>query len=446
MSERALPASIDDERATLGSVLLNREAIIPIAVFLKPEHFYLEKHAQIFEAVMECYDQSIPPDLRTVSEALRRRDRLDAIGGYTYLSALSDDVPTSYHVEYYARTVERAALLRQLIFAGSKIAALGYNERDDVDRTITAAYAALDDATARAASDDGLVPVAVTVDAQYEAIAAAIERGEPARLGLATGFRDLDEITGGLQPTDLIVLAARPSVGKSSFALSLAYNAAAHGDRVAVFSLEMSRDQCVQRLIAMDTGINLQQVRLWTMRETELAVYMEALARIHAMPIAIDDRPALTATDIRSRALRHAAQFGPADLLVVDYLQLMGGQRRTENRVQEVSEITRGLKQLAKELRCPVLALSQLSRAVEGRASHVPMLSDLRESGSIEQDADIVMFIYREELYDRDTDKKGIAEIHIAKHRNGPTGVVPMRFDANTTRFIDLTYRTPDGY
>lgn len=444
--DRPLPYSIDDERATLGSVLLNREAIIPIAVFLRPDQFYLEKHAQIFEAVMDCYEQSIPPDIRTVADALRRRDRLDAVGGVVYLSSLSDGVPTSYHVEYYARVVERTATLRALILAGSTIAALGYREQDELEQTISAAYAALDGATTRAATDDGLLAVASTVDAMYETIATAIEGGDGPRFGLRTNFRDLDEITGGLQPTDLIVLAARPSVGKSSFALSLAHNVATAGASVAVFSLEMSREQCVQRLIALDTGLNLQQVRLWTMRESELAVYMEALGRIHAMPLHIDERMALTVTDIRSRVLRHIAQHGPVDLVIIDYLQLMAGGKRTENRVQEVSEITRGLKQLAKELHRPVLALSQLSRAVESRQSHVPMLSDLRESGTIEQDADIVMFIYRSELYDKDTDQKGIAEIHIAKHRNGPIGVIPMRFDANTTRFLDLTYRTPEGY
>lgn len=336
-------------------------------------------------------------------------------------------------------------MMRELIIAGGKIAALGYDERAEIEHTISAAYAALDGATARAATDDGLVSVATTVDTMYEAIAAAMEKGEGPRFGLPTGFRDLDEITGGLQPTDLIILAARPSVGKSSFALSAAYNIATAGASVAVFSLEMSRDQCVQRLIALDTGINLQQVRLWTMREAELAAYMEALGRIHALPLHIDERMALTVADIRSRALRHISQNGPIDIAIVDYLQLMAG-KRSDNRVQEVSEITRGLKQLAKELHCPVLALSQLSRAVEGRQSHIPMLSDLRESGSIEQDADIVMFIYREEMYDKETDKKGIAEMHIAKHRNGPTGVVPMRFDANTTRFMDLSYRSAEGY
>jgi replicative DNA helicase len=446
MTDKQLPYDSDAERATLGSIILNREAIIPIAVFLKAAHFYVEKHAWIYEAVTECYDQSTPPDLRTVADALRRRDRLDAVGGVSYLSDLIDAVPTSYHVEFYARIVERTAMRRAGILAGGTICALFYDERSDLDQAITAAYGALDGATARAATDDGLLPVAATVDAMYEAIAAAMDKGEGPRFGLSTGFRDLDEITGGLQATDLIVLAARPSVGKSSFSLSLAYNVATAGSSVAVFSLEMSREQCVQRLISLDTGINLQQVRLWTMRESELAVYMEALGRVHALPLHIDERMALTVADIRSRALRHMAQDGPIDLVIIDYLQLMAGGKRNDNRVQEVSEITRGLKQLAKELHCPVLALSQLSRAVEGRQSHIPMLSDLRDSGTIEQDSDIVMFIYREELYDKDTDKKGIAEIHIAKHRNGPTGVAPMRFDANTTRFMDLSYRSPEGY
>ncbi len=440
--EKALPANIEAERATLGSILLNREAIIAIAPWLAAEYFYLEKHAWIYEAMLACYNARIPPDTRTVSEELRRRDRLDAVGGIPYLSELVDAVPTSYHVEYYARIVERTALLRKLIVAGGKIAALGYDEQDDLEATLDKAEATLFEVSQRRSTQD-FVHIGQVIDSYYEQITYLQEhRGEV--VGVPTGFRDLDEITGGLQRSDLIILAARPSVGKTSLCLSLAYNVATqYQGTVGIFSLEMSREQLVQRLLAMDTRIDTHRLRTGHIRESELQIVMEAMGRLASVPIYIEDTPGLSVMEVRSKARRLQAQAG-VDLLIIDYLQLMQG-RRTDNRVQEVSEISRGLKALARELNVPVLALSQLSRAVEGRTSHVPMLSDLRESGSIEQDADIVMFIYREELYEKDTDKKGIAEIHIAKHRNGPIGVVPLRFDATTTRFMDLTYRMPDG-
>lgn len=446
MSDKSLPASIESERATLGSILLNREAIIAVAPWLKPDMFYLEKHAWIYEAALACYDASTPPDIRTVSEELRKRNRLDAVGSYSYLSDLTDTVPTSHHVEYYGRAVERTAMLRNLIIAGSKIAALGYDEQGDTDVVLAKAQAMLDQVAGQRPRDDGLVMISDLIDQHYHELQSAVERSQQVQIGLPTGFRDLDEITGGLQKTDLIVLAARPGVGKSSFAGSLAYNIASAGHRVDLFSLEMGWGQILARLIAMDTGINSHDVRHLHLNDDRLRLYMESLGRINAMPIAIDDRAALNVQDIRARILRRQAKSGSPELVIIDYLQLMGGVRRTENRVQEVSEISRGLKQLAKELNVPVLALSQLSRAVEGRTSHVPMLSDLRESGAIEQDSDIVLFIYRDELYDRETDKKGIAEIHIAKHRNGACGVIPMRFDASTTRFMDLSYRTSEGY
>lgn len=441
--EKPLPANIEAEQATLGSILINREAIIAIASWLQADYFYLEKHAWIYEAMLVCYNARIPPDTRTVSEELRRRERLDAIGGIPYLANLVEIVPTSYHVEYYARIVERTALLRKLIDAGGKIAALGYDEQDDLESTLDRAEQTLFEVSQRRSTQD-FVHIGQVVDSYYEQINYLQEhRGEV--VGVPTGFRDLDEITGGFQRSDLIILAARPSVGKTSCAMSIAYNVATmHQATVGVFSLEMSREQLVQRLLAMDTGIDTHKLRTGHVRESELQTVMEAMGRLSAAPIYIEDTPGLSVMEVRSKARRLQSQAG-VDLLVIDYLQLMQG-RRSDNRVQEVSEISRGLKALARELNVPVIALSQLSRAVEGRQSHVPMLSDLRESGSIEQDADIVMFIYREELYDRETDKKGIAELHIAKHRNGPVGVVPMRFDASTTRFMDLSYRTPDGY
>ncbi len=441
--DKSLPVNIDAERAVLGSILLNREAIVPIAAWLQPDDFYMEHHAWVYEASLACYNSRIPPDLRTVSDELRRRERLDGIGGLRMLASITESVPTSYHIEYYARIVQRTALLRRLINAGDRISSLGYDEAPEIEETLDKAESVLFEISQRRSTQD-FVHIGSVIDTYYEQINYLQEhRGEV--VGVPTGFRDLDEITGGLQRSDLIILAARPGVGKTSFVMSLAYNVAMQSQgTVGVFSLEMSREQLVQRLLAMETKIDTHKLRTGQVREQELSTVMDAMGRLAAIPIYIEDTPGQNIMEVRSKARRLQSQTG-IDLIIIDYLQLMQGRGR-ENRVQEVGEISRGLKALAREINVPVIALSQLSRAVEGRTSHVPMLSDLRESGSIEQDADIVMFIYREELYDKETDKKGIAELHIAKHRNGPVGVVPMRFDAGTTRFSDLTYRTPDGY
>jgi replicative DNA helicase len=353
-------------------------------------------------------------------------------------------VPTAVHVEYYGRIVERTAILRRLIQAGGTIAALGYDEREDVEKTLDKAEAELF-AVSQHRTTQEFVHIGSVINTFFEQITSQQDqRGDV--VGIATGFPDLDKLTGGLQRSDLIILAARPSVGKTAFALSLAYNVAVYPqDTVAIFSLEMSREQLVQRLIAMHTGINMQKLRTGSMLDHDLEQVIEAMGVLSSVPFYIEDTAGLSIMEVRSKARRLQAQVG-IDLIVVDYLQLMQG-RRTDNRVQEVSEISRGLKALARELNVPVIAISQLSRAVEGRTNHVPMLSDLRESGSIEQDADLVMFIYREELYDKESDKKGIAEIHLAKHRNGPLGVIPLRFDALTTQFQNLErHRVPDGY
>jgi replicative DNA helicase len=823
--ERQLPADIDAERSTLGALLMDRDAIVAVAPWLYAEYFYLEKHAWIYEGVLDCYNRRIPPDVRTVSDALRRQNRLDEVGGVPYLVDLTLATPTAVHVEFYGKVVERTALLRRLIQAGGKIAALGYNEREDLELTLDKAEEALFAVSQRRANQE-FVHIGQVVDSFFEQINTLSERrGEVT--GLSTRFRDLDELTGGLQKSDLIILAARPSVGKcvaahtlivdpqtgrrltieacvrerlpsvfglseggrvrpatvadwidsgvqpcyrvttgsgrtvevtghhpfltrrgwtplhdvtvgerialprrlpifgsddswplelvrllaycvaegalvggeprlscpevraaddfqalvaryfpicqvvpsgravvvtrqacadlrhlpptqvnplsrwliklglpaeagatwglpevvwtwtrrhlaellrtllscdgalypvdsahariecpfgserlsrdvqhallrfgivarlyralhgewwieiddarsvaryqaqigwagekqalfaqagatapltravgesfatgqsrqgysaqasstraadalaadeddlywdeirsveyvgqrqvydltvpdganfvaadicvhnTAYALQLAYNVALHSrGTVGIFSLEMSREQLVQRILATHTAIDSQKLRSGTLRESDLQTLTEGMGVLSSIPLYIDDTPGLTIAEVRSKARRLQAEAG-VDLVIIDYLQLMQGRAR-DNRVNEISEISRGLKGLARELGVPVIALSQLSRAVETRTSHVPMLSDLRESGAIEQDADIVMFIYREELYDPETDKKGIAEIHVAKHRNGPIGVVPLRFDKSVNRFVDLErYRQPDGY
>jgi replicative DNA helicase len=442
--DRNVPFDIQAERATLGSVLLDREAIITIAAWLAPEHFYLEKHSWVYEAVMACYGRRVPPDMATVSDELRRAERLDLVGGIAFLGELVSEVPTAVHVEYYARTVERTAVRRKLIETGGKIVALGYAEQEDLETTLDKAEAELF-AVSQRRSDQDFVHIGQIVNTLFTQIETLQERrGEV--VGVPTGYNDLDAITGGLQPSDLIILAARPGTGKTSLALSIAYNVTLVANQiVGVFSLEMSREQLVQRVLSMHTDIDMQRMRTGNVRGEELSRMMEGMGVLSEIPLYIEDTPGLSITEVRSKARRLHAEAG-LNLLVIDYLQLMSG-RRNDSRVNEVGEISRGLKALARELNVPVIALSQLSRAVEGRTSHVPMLSDLRESGSIEQDADIVMFIYREELYDKETDKKGIAEIHIAKHRNGPLGVIPLRFEPSTTRFQNLErYRAPEGY
>lgn len=442
MIDRSPPASLDAERATLGSVLLNREAIVPIAPWLREQDFYLEKHTWIYQACLACYHARTPPDIRMVADMLRQRGQLDQVGGIGYLVELTDAVPSSYHVEHYARIVERTAVLRRLITAGGKIASLGYDEHTEIDATIADAQACLTEAVLRT-SETGLVSFAQIADRVYQ----LYDQDADAQPATPTGFRDLDELLiGGLHRQDLVLLAARPSVGKSTMAGNIAATAAERGHTVLVYSLEMSDENWFQRHVAGRAGISLSAIRARELRDHDMEPFLLEIGRAAGLPIFVDETPGQTPISIRTSALRHAATHGPPGLIVVDYLQLMESPRRDGNRVLEVSEISRSMKRLARELDAPVLALSQLSRAVEARASHMPMLSDLRESGALEQDADVVMFIYRPELYDKETDMKGIAELHIAKHRNGPVGVVPLRFDASTTRFLDLSYRDANGY
>lgn len=453
------PAAVDAEKSFLGSILLDRDAIIPVAPVVAPEMMYVQKHTWIYDAQLACYNAKTPPDLTNVTEELRRRGQLDLIGGVSYLIQLSNSVPTAVHVEYYGQAIEVAYRRRRLAEAGQEIVRLAYREDEQLEDTLDQADKALFGVVEQR-STTGALHIGHDVDLFFDFIHRCQESGGM-QVGQPTGFKDFDGLTGGLQRSDLLILAARPAVGKTSFALNLAYNVAmgdglrpdgepgVDGGRVGIFSLEMSRAQLMQRMLATATGVDMQKLRLGQIRDEDLQPITEALGVMSKLPIYIDDEPGLTVNALRSKARRMQADHG-IDLIIVDYLQLMqgsGARGNDGNRTQEVSEMSRGLKQLARELNVPVIALSQLSRAVESRSSHVPMLSDLRESGSIEQDADIVMFIYREELYDPDTDKKGIAELHLAKHRNGPTGVVPLRFFRSTTRFANLeTYHRLDGY
>ncbi|MEZ4563653.1 MAG: replicative DNA helicase [Thermomicrobiales bacterium] len=433
--ERLPPHNLEAEQSVLGSLLIDRDAIIRVASFLKPEDFYLSANGLIYGAILDLYNRREPTDMITLSDELTRRAQYDQAGGLAYLSSLLSAVPTAVHVEYYARIVERTATLRRLIDAGTQVVDIGFREGIDTEEALDAAERAIFDVSQRRQTRDW-TSMGEVLDKFFDQIDYLQQhRGDV--VGVATGFSDMDQMTGGLQRSDLIILAARPSMGKTSLALGMAYGAAVvHKRTVGIFSLEMSAEQLVQRILSMETGVDSHRLRLGQIDDNEWDRISRAFGRLSEAPIFVDDASSSSIMDVRSKARRLQAEQG-LDLIIVDYLQLMSG-RRTDNRVQEISEISRGLKGLARELNVPVVALSQLSRAVESRSDHRPMLSDLRESGSIEQDADIVMFIYREDKYEEESEKKGIAEIIIAKHRNGPVGSVNLRFFDRTARFADL--------
>lgn len=380
--DRQVPFNLEAEVAVLGSLLIDRDAIIKIAPFLKPQDYYSEAHSVIYEAIVDLYNRREPGDFVTLNAELTRLGKGDFIGGPAYLTSLAAAVPTSVHIEYYARIVERTAVLRRLISTGGQIASLGYREDEDVEQVLDEAEQLLFGVTQRQTLQDFVV-IKQVLENFFDRIDELHQsRGE--LVGVPTGFVDLDQLTGGLQPSDLIIVAARPSVGKSSFCFGIAYNAAVRaGKKVGVFSLEMSREQLAQRMLAMETGIDTHRLRLGLVNDDEWHLISSAFGTLAQAPIYIDDTPGLSVSELRSRARRLHAQAG-CDLLIIDYLQLMQGRRAgSDNRVQEVSEITRGLKLLARELNVPVIACAQLSRAVESRQSHIPMLSDLRESGCL---------------------------------------------------------------
>ncbi len=448
MSERLPPSDPDAEKAVLGSLLIDGDAIFKVATFLKPEDFFIVENQWIYEACLDIYQRNEAINQITVAHDLARKGKLDAAGGAAYLSYLISIVPTSLHVEYYAQIVSRLALMRRLISAGNQIEAIGYETNIDADVALSRAEDVLFKVRQQRARQD-FVPIRQVLEQYFEeAGSRLVVEGRIERI--FTNFTALDEWLGGLQRSDLIVLAARPSLGKTSLALNIARNAAVSQKAcVALFSLEMSCQAVVQRLLASEADVDSKRVRLGIYTEDEELRIMEASGILSEAAIYIDDSPQLRVVEMRSKARRLHFERG-IDLIIVDYLQLMQAGTRSESRVQEVSEITRSLKALAREINAPVLAISQLSRAVEWRASHRPQLADLRESGSIEQDADVVLFIYRDDFYyteeewkrthDIETEPypKGLADIIIAKHRNGPVGEVKLRFIARTAKFEDL--------
>lgn len=438
--ERLPPQNIDAEEAVLGALLIDPDAIIRVATIIKADDFYREKNGWIYECALALHERREPIDFVSMCDELDHREQLHEVGGPAFITSLINAVPTSVHIEHYARIVERAATRRRLIDAAGQIAAVAYQEADDIAEVVDQAEQILFGVSQRRISRD-LVPIREILSAYYDRIEYLTRhRGE--LIGIPTGFSDIDKLLGGLQRSDLVILAARPSVGKTSLALSFGHNAAKkHRQRVAFFSLEMSSEQVVQRLISAETGIGSQNLRRGEI--DDWARFMKATNDLSESTFYIDDTPGISALELRTKARRLHAEVG-VDLIIVDYLQLMRGDTRSENRVQEISSISRSLKALARELNVPLLALSQLSRGVESRTDKRPMLSDLRESGALEQDADVVMFIYRDELYNPNTEDKNIAEVIIAKHRNGPTGKVALFFKRELAQFREAELRTTD--
>lgn len=429
---RLPPQNIEAEMSVLGSLMLDKDAIYKIADVLIPRDFYKSVHAEIYEAALDLFKKNEPIDVLSVTTRLREKGKLEEIGGSGYLTSLVNTVPTASHAEHYATIVRRKRMLRDLIDASHHIAQLGYREAEDVE-------ALIDEAEQRifGVAKDSLKQEFFSIDKALEGAFERIERihnNSDALRGVTTGFSELDNILGGMQKSDLVILAARPSLGKTSLALDIARHAARAKHAVGVFSLEMSRDQLVDRLIAAEAKVDLWRLRTGHLEKDDFSYLQSAMASLSELPIFLDDSPSPTVIEIRAKARRLLSEK-KLGLLIVDYLQLIKGYGNPESRVQEVSEISRSLKAMAKELNIPVLALSQLSRGVEMRPTSKPKLSDLRESGSIEQDADVVMFIYREDRARENSDQKNIAKILIEKHRNGPTGEIDLYFNERFASF-----------
>jgi replicative DNA helicase len=413
-----------------------------VAQFLQAEDFYIHRLRWIWEAFTRLHEQRIPIDLLTVTEELDRMGQLGEIGGPAYLTALVNQVPSSLHAEAYGRVVEAHSLRRKMINAANQVASLAYTEENLIDTVLSEAEKAIFNVSERRLKRD-VQPVRQVMSEVYDRIDELARRDEEI-FGVPTGFIDLDRLLSGLQASDLIIIAGRPGQGKTGFLLSVARNAALiHKKHVAIFSLEMSNEQVAQRLIAQETGIDSQRLRNGKLTDEDWPLFTHAIEVFSDTQIFLDDTPAITPLQLRTKCRRLHLEYG-LDLIILDYLQLMGGDTRTENRVQEVSYISRNLKVLARELNVPVLAAAQLSRAVEQRTDKRPVLSDLRESGSLEQDADVVMFIYRPDQYEKDTVKQNVAEIMVAKHRNGPVGSVELIFRPSLAKFENAATRRVD--
>jgi len=433
VEDRIPPQDLVAEQSVIGSMLLDKNAVVRAVEILRPESFYRDAHRFIYETMIELFDRGEPVDLVTVTDALRKAGKLDAAGGAVYLADLLNSVPTAANMEFYAKIVEEKSVLRRLIEAGTKIVAEAFQATEDVDQILDQAEKTIFGIALKRIRegfhriDSVIKGVLDKIDSLYD------KKG--GITGIPTGFTDLDQLTAGFQNSDLIIIAARPAVGKTAFALNIAQGVAIKFKiPVAIFSMEMSKEQLAQRMLCSEAEVDAQKLKTASLSDTGWKKLTRALGRLSEAPIYIDDSASITVTEIRAKARRLKIEHG-LGMVIVDYMQLMRGRSRVENRVQEISEIARSLKTLARELDLPVVALSQLSRAVEQRTDRIPRLSDLRESGEIEQTADLVMFIHREDYYNPQSDRGNIAEIIIAKQRNGPIGTVELVFRKEIAKF-----------
>ena len=437
------PQNMEAESAVLGAVLVNKDAMDKVAEIIDDQDFYRHDHQIIYRAVLRLYEKRSPIDLVTLTNELDNLKQLDEVGGAAYLANLVNTVPTSLHVDRYAEIVKQKAVLRRILEAGQKITSLGYEEDKEVDVILDEAEKALFNVSNQQ-SNENFMPISDVLASSFDRID-RLHREKGMLRGVTTGFKDLDNKLSGLQPSDLIIIAARPSMGKTTFALNIALNAAIKTKTpVGFFSLEQSKEQVVDRLICAQAMVDGWKLRTGNLQEDDFPAIGNAMGILAEAPLFIDDSPILSTIDIRTRSRRLKADHN-LGLIIVDYLQLLDGGSAgyaDSNRVQQVSEISRSLKAIARELDVPVVALSQLSRAVESRDKKIPQLSDLRDSGSIEQDADVVMFMYREDYYNKDSDRKGITDILIRKHRNGPIGEVELHFRPEQSRFFGVERRS----
>lgn len=438
--EKLPPQNLEAEQALLGSLLIDKDAIIKVADILQPTDFYRDLNGKIYEAMQELYSAQEPIDVVSLANRLEERKLLEKIGGMSALTALANAVPTASHVVSYANIVQRKSTLRRLLRAASQITSLAYQEEANVEGVLDEAEQEVFGVSQRYLKQN-FIPIRSVLSEAFDRID-ELHKGAGKLRGITSGFPDIDKLLAGFQKSDLIIVAARPSMGKTTLAMDFARYAAVKARvPVGIFSLEMSKEQLVDKMLCAEAGVDLWKMRTGRLsdrpEDNDFPKIGHAMGVLSEAPLFIDDSATSNVMMMRTKARRLQAEHG-LGMIVVDYLQLMEGRANTESRVQEVAEITRGLKAIARELSIPVIALSQLSRAVESRERKIPMLADLRESGSIEQDADVVMFIYRPAMYDReniDPLKKNVAEIHIAKHRNGPTGQVELIFNDNKVRF-----------
>nr|WP_307793782.1 replicative DNA helicase [Actinotalea soli] len=435
--DRTPPQDVGAEQSVLGGMMLSKDAIADVVEQIKGTDFYKPAHELVYDAILDLYGRGEPADAVTVSAELTKRGEIGRIGGAPYLHTLISTVPTAANAGYYARIVRERAVLRRLVEAGTRIVQLGYaTEGGDVDDLVNNAQAEIYAVTEQRTSEDYL-PLAEIINGTMEEIEAAGQRGE-GMIGVPTGFIELDKLTNGLHPGQMVVIAARPAMGKSTIGLDIVRSASIkHGLTSVVFSLEMSRNEITMRMLSAEARVPLQNMRKGTMRDEDWQKLASTMGKLSQAPLFIDDSPNMSLMEIRAKC-RRLKQRHDLKLVVIDYLQLMSSGKRVESRQQEVSEFSRALKLLAKELEVPVIAISQLNRGAEQRTDKKPQMSDLRESGSIEQDADIVMLLHREDAYERESPRAGEADIIVAKHRNGPTDTIVVAFQGHYARFVDM--------